>query len=654
MKRGSGALLRPLLLAFCCAGAPLRAGEDAVGTTSANFMKIPYSARPAGMGEAFTAVSDDESAFEYNPAGAAQMLQGQLAATSVEWFQGINLEHLGAITPVSGLGSVGLGVTWLGAGTLVATQRVANSSDALDNYIETGTFTPYDLAVNMAWAWQPAQHWDVGLGGQLIQEAIDTSSGWGLGLDLGVQRTDLWGWLDAGAVVQNLGTPIAVGTAASGEPITFKAGLAGRFFNRNLTIATDLAVPEDNNVIPSVGAEWWVAQPLALRVGWMGGYASQPTAGLGLRYQIFLLDYAYQPFSQLGDTSRVTLSVEFGGPSLSVLATRPLLGPVGDPQWRQGDFVLKPDKPDSVVTWSLSLLDNDGTVDRVWAGDGPPPARVSWDGRDSQDKVLPDGLYKAHLEVVYPGGLKAQADSGKVELDSTPPTMNLAEDPLVVRPNAQGELLIPAHLRMNAHDKNGVGAWRLELTDKTGKPFRIFGGEGEPPADIVWDGSDAQGGFVSSGSTYYFWPFAKDRLGNWGRGAPRALTVLMKEIRFDIASDALFEPGKADVRISAYHQLIDLKAMILRNHQEGTKVDIIGNTDNTPVVYSVYHDNQTLSLARAQAVAKFLVTLLGMDPAMLNPVGMGDKNPKASNDTPDGREANRRVEVVIHARLYQQ
>src|ERR1700677_1931964 len=72
------ALLCALLLALCSAGASLRAGEESVGTTSANFMKIPYSARPAGMGEAFTAISDDESAFEYNPAGAAQMLQGQL------------------------------------------------------------------------------------------------------------------------------------------------------------------------------------------------------------------------------------------------------------------------------------------------------------------------------------------------------------------------------------------------------------------------------------------------------------------------------------------------------------------------------------------------------------------------------------------------
>lgn len=640
-----------LALASMCAG--LWAGEESVGTTSANFLKIPYGAAPASMGEAYAALSDNESAFAYNPAGAAQILQTELSATHIEWFQGIDLEHIGGLDPVSGWGSFGASVTWLDDGTLEATQRVANnSSDPLGNYITTGTFNPYDLAINLAWAYQPAEHWDIGLGAQLIQQAIDTSSGWGAGLNLGVQRTDLWGWLDTGAVIQNLGTSIAVASASSSQPLTFRAGLAGRFFERRLTLSTDLTVPTDNGIIPSVGLEWWVAQPLALRAGWMGGYASQPTAGLGFRFSIFELDYAYQPFSELGDTDRITISVDFGGPEARVPALRPLLGPLGEAQWREGGFELKPDKPDAVLSWRMSLVGPSGTVEKTWSGDGVAPERVDWDGRDQQNQVLPDGDYKAHLEVAYPGGLKAQADSDPVELDSTPPTITLGIAPLITTPDARGAVVIPAHLSIKATDRNGIGGWKLELRDHSGKLFRAFNGDGPPPDDLVWDGTDAQGKSVDSGSTYFFWPFAKDKLGNWGKGRPQALVVLMKEIHYEISSDALFEPGKADVRISAYQQLFALKDLILKNHGEGTKVDILGHTDNTPVVHSVYHDNQALSLARAQAVVKFLVTLLGMDPAMLNPVGMGDTAPKTTNDTPEGREANRRVEVVIHAKEY--
>jgi flagellar motor protein MotB len=373
---------------------------------------------------------------------------------------------------------------------------------------------------------------------------------------------------------------------------------------------------------------------------------------LGLKYSIFQLDYAYQPFDELGDTHRVTASVFFGGPGCRLLALKPLLGPLGDTQWRSGPFELKPDRPDAVVRWSLHVLASDGSEQRVWTGAGRPPKDVDWDGRDQGALVLPDGLYTARLDLEYPGGLKASALSGPVELDSTPPTMHLAIDPIIVRPDSSGAVLIPAHLKMTAADKNGVGAWKIDLKDKDGKLFRTFSGEGLPPQEIVWDGTNGLGSYVQSGSTYFFWPSAKDKLGNWGKGQPLALVVLLKEIHFDIASDALFEPGKADVRISAYHELFKLKDLILTNYEPGTKVDILGHTDNTPVVYSVYPNNQELSLARAKAVVKFLVTLLDMDPNMLNPVGKGESVPKASNDTPEGREANRRVEVIIHAKEY--
>jgi outer membrane protein OmpA-like peptidoglycan-associated protein len=197
-----------------------------------------------------------------------------------------------------------------------------------------------------------------------------------------------------------------------------------------------------------------------------------------------------------------------------------------------------------------------------------------------------------------------------------------------------------------------VGGWKLEIRDRQERVVRSFSGEGRPPDPLVWDGTDAQGRSVSSGSTYYFWPFAKDELGNWGKGAPQAFIVLLKEIHFEIASDALFETGKADVRISAYHQLQAVKDLILKHHQAGTVVDIVGHTDNEPVVRSVYGNNKALSYARAQAVIKFLVDLLGMDPAILNPVGAGESKPKADNSTPEGRLANRRVEIVIHAKEY--
>ena len=138
------------------AAAPLAAGQADVGTTSANFLKIPPPARAAAMGQAFTALSDDESALYYNPAGAASMFQNRVAFTHVEWFQNIFVEQLGAILDYGRYGNLGLGVDWLDAGSIERTDRSDPSNpDPLQRYTDLGSFQPYDLAINGAFAFLP-------------------------------------------------------------------------------------------------------------------------------------------------------------------------------------------------------------------------------------------------------------------------------------------------------------------------------------------------------------------------------------------------------------------------------------------------------------------------------------------------------------------
>ena len=71
-------------------------------------------------------------------------------------------------------------------------------------------------------------------------------------------------------------------------------------------------------------------------------------------------------------------------------------------------------------------------------------------------------------------------------------------------------------------------------------------------------------------------------------------------------------------------------------------IDIIGHTDSTGE--DAY--NQRLSEARANAVAQYLISR-GVNPARIQSYGMGETRPVASNDTEAGRQANRRVELLI-------
>lgn len=57
--------------------------------------------------------------------------------------------------------------------------------------------------------------------------------------------------------------------------------------------------------------------------------------------------------------------------------------------------------------------------------------------------------------------------------------------------------------------------------------------------------------------------------------------------------------------------------------------------------------NQELSEQRAAAVRDYLIESYGIDASRLESAGFGETNPTASNDTPEGKQQNRRVELVV-------
>jgi chemotaxis protein MotB len=107
----------------------------------------------------------------------------------------------------------------------------------------------------------------------------------------------------------------------------------------------------------------------------------------------------------------------------------------------------------------------------------------------------------------------------------------------------------------------------------------------------------------------------------------------------------LFDSGKAELRRTAY-PVLDKVAQVLKEVPD-QPVGIEGHTDNVPIKHSGWADNYALSLARARAVMDYLVEKQGINSSRLIPVGHGDEQPIASNDTAEGRQKNRRVEIVI-------
>jgi chemotaxis protein MotB len=109
---------------------------------------------------------------------------------------------------------------------------------------------------------------------------------------------------------------------------------------------------------------------------------------------------------------------------------------------------------------------------------------------------------------------------------------------------------------------------------------------------------------------------------------------------------ATFDSGKARIR----PRLIPvLKEIGLR--LKGTRGDIIiaGHTDNVPVRGGPFESNLKLSIARAAEVAEFMIDQVAIPPQRISTMGFGEYRPTHTNDSPQGREKNRRVEIILGA-----
>ena len=105
-----------------------------------------------------------------------------------------------------------------------------------------------------------------------------------------------------------------------------------------------------------------------------------------------------------------------------------------------------------------------------------------------------------------------------------------------------------------------------------------------------------------------------------------------------------FRSGEADV-LPGQASLIEQTGSILKRHNAVLRVE--GHSDNQPIHNAVFASNWELSAARAMTVLLLLVDETHYDPTRLSMAGYGPYRPVADNATLDGRQKNRRVDLVV-------
>lgn len=141
------------------------------------------------------------------------------------------------------------------------------------------------------------------------------------------------------------------------------------------------------------------------------------------------------------------------------------------------------------------------------------------------------------------------------------------------------------------------------------------------------------------------------------------IVIEERGLKIMLLGDTFFHPGSARLTNQGIRKVERIGEFIRELKGQGVEYDyevlVEGHTDNTPVSqkYVQYDNNIELSSARATAVVEHWIYTQGLNPKRTTIggetdnkfrwTGLGEYKPIASNDTPEDRARNRRVEIII-------
>ena len=337
-----------LVLVLCIPAKPLFAQK--VGTSSLQFLKVMPTARATAMGEAFAAVAWGVDGVFWNPAAVAGVRSHELSTTYTLWLFDTKQSAIGYATPLFDWGHVGLQLQFTDVGDIEETRVdhltfVGSGGSQRYNPGLTGrVFSPRSWVVGLSFARQMTDRFSAGLTAKYVSESLwDNQTVSVLNsngdaeiyntftraflFDFGMHYNTGFRSLHLGVSVQNFGAQVRFAKESYPAPLTFRLGIVGNVVgadalilpddNNTLTVAYDIAHPNDYDQQMHFGTEYVFANLVSLRAGYKLNYDSERwTFGGGVRTDLLgfgvNFDYGYGDLGRyLGQVHRLTLGVKF-------------------------------------------------------------------------------------------------------------------------------------------------------------------------------------------------------------------------------------------------------------------------------------------------------------------------------------------------------
>jgi chemotaxis protein MotB len=121
-----------------------------------------------------------------------------------------------------------------------------------------------------------------------------------------------------------------------------------------------------------------------------------------------------------------------------------------------------------------------------------------------------------------------------------------------------------------------------------------------------------------------------------------------EQITLRILGQTTFDSGSTVIKTEMTTTLLAIGKVLSKSDRD---IVVAGHTDNVPISGGIHKSNLELSAARAAAVVEFFLSHGFVTPNHIATMGFGEYRPLEANDTPEHREQNRRVDIILARRI---
>ncbi|NOY08191.1 MAG: OmpA family protein, partial [Spirochaetes bacterium] len=186
--------------------------------------------------------------------------------------------------------------------------------------------------------------------------------------------------------------------------------------------------------------------------------------------------------------------VDTAYPNITVSVSGLLFSPDGDGRLDTITIMQTSSKED---LWEGDFLSSDGQIVRgyFWKEKAPD---FSWDGRDNNGNVVPDGSYSYIVKATDRAGNQTMKRIGGIVVDTRPTPISIGASSEGLSPNGDG-VRDSIGFSLSVGLKSGIRSWRVEMISANAGVQKVFSDTGAVPGTLYWDGKTGKGTMAVQG-----------------------------------------------------------------------------------------------------------------------------------------------------------